>query len=62
MVEVPAFVQYTQCLGCGGTGKVGIVKRPCPWCSGKGKLPVCDNSGSWEKNKKWKTTKEDGER
>lgn len=40
-----AGIQYTACPGCAGTGKQGIVKRPCNLCRGKGKLPVSRNDG-----------------
>lgn len=38
-------IQYTTCPGCNGTGKQGIVKRPCTFCRGSGKLPLSRNDG-----------------
>jgi DnaJ-class molecular chaperone len=45
-----AGIQYTACPGCAGTGRTGIVKRPCNLCRGKGKLPVSRPDGEgWMK-------------
>lgn len=48
--KITPFTKYELCPGCGGTGKVGIVKRLCILCLGHGKLPVGRSDGEgWEK-------------
>lgn len=43
--NIPSHCLYSKCPGCQGTGKTGIVKRPCMICAGKGKLPVSRTDG-----------------
>jgi len=52
-VKIPAFIKCEVCPGCQGRRwkkeQGGYSMIVCPICQGKGKLPISNADGQWEK-------------